>query len=80
MDYCVVVKVRKLLTCVLNLGGPWVGCPCGLCYEVVLLLYTISVRTCVSLCCCSTVVCGLRSFILGTVRFTSWGVCVWVIK
>jgi len=66
--------------CMLSLGMPWVGRPCGLCSVVVLLLYTISLRSCLSLCCCCTVVCGLRGYIRNGRIYFIGCLCVWVIE
>jgi len=38
--------------CMVSLDILWAGCPCALCYVTVLLLFTVSVWSCVSLCCC----------------------------
>jgi len=35
-----------------SLDTMWAGCPCALCYVAVLLLFTVSVWSCVLLCCC----------------------------
>jgi hypothetical protein len=42
-DFVKIVCVTGSCAIVKSLGTPWVGCPCGLCCVVVLLLYTVSV-------------------------------------